>query len=95
MSKEAEFESFTGESKKAIEVAEGLGYLTKQQISGDLFEVLNIVAEKAFRQDENNNKELIDKLNLIRELSTKVRLPFFGITVHTNDEGEITLQYVD
>lgn len=95
MSNDAEFESFTVESKKAIKVAEGLGYLTKQQLSGDLFDVLNIVAEKAFSQDADNNEELIDRLYLIRELSEKVRLPFFGIIVHTNEDGEITLQYVD
>lgn len=92
----SELDTLFEESKTAIQAAQSLGYITTEAVGGDLFDVLNEVAEGALKaEDTEDVVELRDRLHNIREISERVSLPFFGIGVSANEDGSIRLFSAD
>ena len=92
----SELDTFVDESKEAIKSAQVLGYISPESVRGDLFGILNIVAEGAFDSDENEDViALRERLYRIKDLQGKVNLPFFGIEVVTDEIGTIGLVFGD
>lgn len=89
---------FTEESRQALKAGQDLGYLSTEELRGDLFDVLNVVAEGAFAADEDEQVlTLRERLFRIRDLreELKPRLPFFGIGVSHAEDGSINLIFGD
>jgi hypothetical protein len=96
MPEKSELDTFVDVSKEAIKTAQTLGYFSTEQIRGDLFDVLNVVAEGAFKAEESEDVvALREKLHSIRNLSERVHLPFFGVGVNTEEDGSVSFIFAD
>ena len=92
----SEFDIFVDESKEAIKIAQALGYLSTEEVRGDLFEVLNKVAEEAFgAQDSEDVVALRGRLHTVRDLRERVNLPFFGVDVRAEEDGSVGFIFAD
>lgn len=92
----SEFDTFVDKSKEAIITAQALGYLSTEQVRGDLFDVLNVVAQGAFVAEESEDVfALKESLHSIRDLSERIHLPFFGVSVSTKEDGNVSFIFAD